>query len=439
MPDTETVTSTTKRPAPLTPLAMRAIKAPATGRLDIADGATPGLCLRVSADNDRVWTLRMRGPSGLRRFNLGAVTDQHGLAWARKEAERLRHQVRRDGQDPHRERKAQAVAAKAKAERDRLTLAVLVDDWKRLHLRGRSERYTAEAVRALKTAFQDHWDRPAEELDRAAVKRALDGLGRPDKGAKRRRGIAGDGSAIQNRTVAYGRACFAWAMKDERIAANPFLALPLPQTAKARDRVLTDDEAVAVWRAAEAMPGAFGRLVQMLMLTGQRREEVASMAWSELSADRATWTIPGARTKNGRPHLVPLPTLARALLPTAPSVPDLDAGLVFPGQRGSAFAGWSKSKAEIDGASGVSGWRIHDLRRTLATGLQRLGVRQEVTEAVLNHISGKASGIVGVYQRHDWADEKRAALDAWAAHVAGLVEGTPMTSNVVPIRSGVAA
>jgi integrase len=440
MPNADT--STHKKPAPLTPLAIRAIKAPAEGRLDIADGATPGLCLRVSAADAWMWTLRMRAPTGLRRFNLGVFTSAQGLAWARKEAERLRQQVRHDGQDPHRERQEQVAASKAKAERDRLTLGVLVEDWKRLHLAGRSDRYTAEAVRALRTAFKDQWKGPAEALDRVAVKRALNGLGPQDKNAKPRRGIAGDGSAIKTRTVAYGRACFGWAMKEERIAANPFLAVQISKSPKgdgSRERVLTDDELTAIWRATEATPSVFGRLVRMLILTGQRREEVASMAWAEISADQATWTIPGARTKNGKAHRVPLSDDARALLPAPPAASDQDHALVFPGQRGTAFAGWSKAKAELDLASGVSDWRIHDLRRTLATGLQRLGVRLEVTEALLNHVSGKHAGIVGVYQRYDWAAEKIAALDAWTAYVAGLVKGQEAGSNVVPMRAATAA
>ena len=107
--------------------------------------------------------------------------------------------------------------------------------------------------------------------------------------------------------------------------------------------------------------------------------------------------------------------------------------LVFPGRRG-PFNGFSKAKAALDEASGVKDWRLHDLRRTMATGLQKLGVRLEVTEAVLNHVSGSRAGIVGVYQRHDWADEKRAALNAWGAHVAAIVEGRAPQANVVHIQ-----
>jgi len=113
--------------------------------------------------------------------------------------------------------------------------------------------------------------------------------------------------------------------------------------------------------------------------------------------------------------------------------------LIFPGERGTPFSGWSKAKSALDTTSGVSGWWLHDLRRTLATGLQRLGVRLEVTEAVLNHLSGSRAGVVGIYQRHDWAEEKRAALDAWSAHLLAAAEGRLTAVKVLPFsraRSG---
>jgi integrase len=206
---------------------------------------------------------------------------------------------------------------------------------------------------------------------------------------------------------------------------------------EARDRVLTDNELVAIWRAAEAADSKmFSSLVRLLILTGQRREEVAGIAWAELSPDRQVWTVPASRAKNGKDHLVPLSAAARDLLPEESHADECGSGLVFPGQRGTPFNGWSKSKAQLDKDSGVTGWRIHDLRRTLATGLQRLGVRLEVTEAVLNHVSGSRAGIVGIYQRHEWASEKRAALDAWAEHVMALVRGLNAAGNVTALRRG---
>jgi integrase len=123
-------------------------------------------------------------------------------------------------------------------------------------------------------------------------------------------------------------------------------------------------------------------------------------------------------------------SVSRAAMPARVSGGKL--ALVFPGERGTPFSGWSKAKSALDIASGVSGWWLHDLRRTLATGLQRLGVRLEVTEAVLNHLSGSRAGVVGIYQRHDWAEEKRAALDAWSVHLLAAAEGRLPAGKVLP-------
>jgi integrase len=167
----------------------------------------------------------------------------------------------------------------------------------------------------------------------------------------------------------------------------------------------------------------------LLILTGQRREEVAGMTWAEVSDDFSSWTIPASRAKNGATHIVPTSEPARELLRSLPQINEL----VFPGLRG-PFNGWSKAKSALDAKSGVTDWRLHDLRRTVATGLQRLGVRLEVTEQVLNHVSGSRAGIVGVYQRHDFANEKRAALEAWGSHVEAIVEGRTPESNVLKLH-----
>ena len=198
--------------------------------------------------------------------------------------------------------------------------------------------------------------------------------------------------------------------------------------------MLTDNELLAVWQAT-AGPGPFNTIVRMLILTGQRREEVSGMAWAELAPDLSSWEIPARRSKTGAAHIVPLSAQAQATLGMNPR---LDGGdLVFPGLRG-AFSGFSKAKEALDKASGVGDWRLHDLRRTMATGLQKLGIRLEVTEAVLNHIAGSRAGIVGVYQRHTWADEKRAALNAWGANVAAIVTQSAHSSNIIGLRANAA-
>jgi integrase len=328
------------------------------------------------------------------------------------------------GRDPATERKDAAREAKRKAAHDALTLKALLEQWEELHLANRRERYAAEAVRAIKSAFAKHLDAPAGDLSRNIVVRILDGLAKDGK------------VATASATARYGRACFQWAVKRGSFAVNPFANLPLAPVAK-RERVLTDEELRAVWNAT-ADPGSFNAIVRTLILTGQRREEVASMEWDEITPDLSTWTIPGARAKNGSAHIVPLSSQARAILGAAPrrakDADDYGQDLVFPGEQG-AYSGWSKSKERLDKRSGVSGWTLHDLRRTLATGLQRLGVRLEVTEAVLNHVSGSRAGIVGIYQRHEWAEEKRGALSAWGTRVAAIVEGREAASNVTPLRA----
>jgi integrase len=238
--------------------------------------------------------------------------------------------------------------------------------------------------------------------------------------------------------------------------------LPLTKSVAKRERVLNDDEIGEVWRAAGKAASPYGIIIRLLILTGQRLGEVARMNWNEISDDLATWALPGERTKNGVPHVVPLSApardLLRALLPEGDkeakrTLQDWHASgaLVLPGGAGTPFSGWSKAKARLD--KGISDarvdaagsrtpsplvpWTVHDVRRSVATGLQRLGVRLEVTEAVLNHISGSRGGVAGVYQRHDWAAEKRAALDAWAAHVTAVVEGQSASDNVVVLaRAG---
>jgi integrase len=350
-----------------------------------------------------------------RRIPLGSCS-AISLASARDAVRSILGDVAK-GRDPAAERKAAALEVLRKAADEALTLEVLTGQWRTLRLADKRERYATEAVRAIRYAFRDQLRAPAADLARHTVLRVLDNLGKDGK------------TAMASRTAAYGRTCYQWAVKRGSLAVNPFMGLSLAAAVK-RERVLTDDELAAVWKAA-AGPGPFNAIVRMLILTGQRRGEVAGMTWDELAP--STWTIPGVRTKNGVAHFVPLSPQAQAILRVCPQLDD--SALVFPGLRG-PFNGFGKAKGALDRAGGVNDWRLHDLRRTVATGLQRLGVRLEVTEAVLNHVSGSRGGIVGVYQRHDWADEKRAALNAWGEHVDAIVEGREAIGKVTAFRRG---
>jgi integrase len=180
----------------------------------------------------------------------------------------------------------------------------------------------------------------------------------------------------------------------------------------------------------------FGPLFRLLILTAARREEIGALRWSEIVGDEIRLT--GARTKNGEPHVIPLSTTAIELLRSLHRVGDSD--FVFTTTGKTQVAGWSKAKGHLDQAAAeinknpLPPWRLHDLRRTVATGLQRLGVGLQVVESVLGHVAGSRAGIVGVYQRHSFDVEKRAALEAWASEVDRIVIGKP-TLTVVPIAS----
>jgi integrase len=319
--------------------------------------------------------------------------DKLSIAEALKEARAIQGEAAR-GKDPAAER----AAAKRKLN-DGDTLGKLIDRWQAIGLADKSPRYRRDAPHTLKRTLAKHLGGPAAALTKQAIVRRVDDFteaGAPVMGA---------------RIVQYGRACFAWSIERGALTDNPFAGIKFAK-ANERERVLADHELRAILTEAD-QNDVFGALVWTLVLTGQRRGEVAGMTRDELSPDLATWTIPGGprgRTKNRKTHDVPLSEPARTII--AARLADADGNFVFPGLNGRAFNNFHDEKIRLDGGAGTRGWTLHDLRRTCATNLQKIGVRLEVTEAVLNHVSGSRKGIVGVYQRYDWKDEKRAALNA---------------------------
>ena len=210
---------------------------------------------------------------------------------------------------------------------------------------------------------------------------------------------------------------FQWALGRGIVTINPLAGVEKAGKEEPRDRALADDELVKVWGAAEELGYPYGKAFQLLLLTGARRDEIGSLRWSEINGGIVK--LPGARTKNKEPHVVPLSAPARAILELLPRIDGSDFVFTMTGKRG--LSAWSKEKARLDKLAPIAPWRTHDLRRTVATGLQKLGVQLVVTESVLGHTSGSRSGIVHVYQVHDYAPEKAAALEAWGAHVMALV------------------
>jgi integrase len=214
---------------------------------------------------------------------------------------------------------------------------------------------------------------------------------------------------------------FKWAVGEGLCDANPVIGTNRPATPRARDKVLTDAELAAIWKAAPASD--YGRIVKLLMLTGQRRDEIGSLRWSEIDAAARLVTLPPERLKNGnrdnaKPHTVPLSAGAVATLAAIPRRAKRD--LVF-GDGEGGFSGWSAAKRALDRASGVTDWRLHDLRRTAATRMADHGVAPHIIEMVLNHISGFRGGVAGVYNRAEYVAEKRAALDTLNSYIKTAV------------------
>jgi integrase len=371
----------------LTAVGVARLKPPAQGQADYFDKGFPGLSLRISYSGRKTWTFLYRRAGKARRMNLGLYPAM-GLAEAR-DAWRQARQGVQAGHDPQR--------AKAPTE-----FAAVAAEWLE---RDQSENRTVkEAQRILDRYVMPKWEGLSiEDIGRRDVRELIDS-------------IADRGTPIMARRV-YGRLhrLFTWAVQRDIITSSPMVGLPKPGSENERERVLTDDELAAVWRNCETIGFPYGNAIRLLILTGARRTEVGALAWPEIVGDQIR--LEGGRTKMGKPHTMPLSAPAVAILDEIPRVDDCHYVFLTP------LSGWSKAKAKLDELSSVTDWRLHDLRRTVATGLQKLGFNLQTIEAVLGHTSGSRSGVVGIYQRHSFDAEKRSALEAWGAHVMALVEG----------------
>jgi integrase len=380
----------------------------------VFDAKQRGLMIRVFASGEKTYYVKLK--TGRAKLDSCAKIK---LAAARTAAAVMLGKAA-VGSDPVRERQEAKLQAKLTAAHDKLTLRALFDNFEALKRAELRSRTLSEMKRAIHRVFKNHLDVPAAKIDRAIAIGVLDEL------------VKKGSPTMAHRANAYLCTLYAWAVSRGTLQLNPFVKMPYG-AGNSRDRVLTDEELRAIWTAAEGM-GVYGAIVRLIMLTGARREEVADIRWSELSSDFAVWTLPKERAKNHNALVLPLPAPVRAIIAAQERVDG--SPHVFPSVRpGVSFANFSACKDLIDEASGVAGWRLHDLRRTVATNLQKLGVRLEVTEAILNHVSGSRGGIVGVYQRHEWTDEKRAALDAWGERLIAVIDGRAAASNVIPIRA----
>jgi integrase len=390
-------------------LTIRSVEAmkPRAVRQEIPDNFLPGLYLVQQPSGAKGWAVRYRHQGVPRKLTLGSYPAL-GLKDARELGAKALRAVA-EGRDPGREKIA-ARAAKADSV-DRI-----VEDFLERHVRRSNRPRTAqETERLLRQHVLPRWrGRMAHDITRRDVLDVLD------------RVVDGGAPIAANRVFAAVRKFFNWCVARDILAASPCAGVKPPTAERARDRVLSDDELRRVWAAADKLGGTFGPLVKLLALTGQRRAEVAGIRWDELDLDSRLWTLPPARTKNNQPHEVPLSKAALAVLQNVPRTASSPFVLTTNGGASPA-SGYSKNKRRLDALlpADMPAWRLHDLRRTCASGLARLGINLPVIEKVLNHSSGSFAGIVGVYQKHSFASEKAQALEAWGNFVMALVEGKP--------------
>jgi integrase len=366
-----------------------------------------GFGLRIRDTGSRVWVFQYKYGDKHNRMKLG-TWPALSLEKARGKARKYREDVD-DGGNP---------AAKRAESRQRST-----------------ETFGRIAARYLERRKPAMKPRSYTEVERYLNKHAKPLHGLLLGGIDRRRvaGLLseiGDGSGVvaANRVRASLSALFAWAIREGILDANVVIGTNRSDEAE-RDRVLSEAELREI--SAALLDDDYGAIVRLLMLTGQRREELGGLRWSEIDFDRGVIVFPAARTKNKREHEIPMSNPVREILESRDHKEGRD--LVF-GKGKGPFAGWSNAKETLDArlliarkailcekAKVLADWRLHDIRRTVATRMNDLGVQPHVVEAVLNHISGSKAGVAGIYNRSSYVNEKKAALDLWGAHVEALV------------------
>jgi len=385
---------------------------PGGGQKHYSDHVVGGLQLRVSgksrADCTKVWTGLWRLNGTMQRFPVGTYPAM-SLKQAREKASDWKEQVRA-GIDPRPEKQP-----KNKPRIETFAdAAQLFIDKKLPTLAPRNARDIRSVIerRLLPewgTLRLDQFDgtEPADLCD------PLVEAGRP--GAAR--------AAMEA-----AKAVMAFAAKRKHIPASPFMGLEPPAKKESRDRVLDDDEISAVWTAAETAGYPAGPLVQLLLLTAARRNEIADAQWSEIDLEKRELVIPAVRTKNKKEHIIPLSPMAVAILEALPRFPHGDYIFTTTGGR-RPVSGFTKMRQRIADMAQIEPWTYHDLRRTTATKLAEMNVEVHITEKILNHVAGKLGGVAGIYNRYEYMKERRVALDSWARRLDKIVNQS--TAEVV--------
>ena len=378
----------------LTPKSIDALPPAVNKRYEVHDQLLHGLHLRVSATGGKVFGVSRRLNGRMKRIRIGTYPIM-SLADAREKA----RDILRDIELGQFAETSPSVAEPAR----RLTLGEVVPDFIKLYAKPRNKDW--RGTERVLQKFSPLFPRPIDEIKRADIVRVLDTI------------IAGGAPTRANRALAAIKKLMNWCVDRAMIETSPVAALRPPTKEFARDRVLTDDELVACWHAGSSEGFPFEHFLKLLILTGQRRGEVAGMRRSELDLDKGIWTLPAKRAKNASSHIIPLTPLAIFILRSVPRF--LDSDLVFTTTGTSPISGFGRLKERLDIAVGLDAedWRFHDLRRTMATNMAIMRIQPHIIEAVLNHKTGIVSGVAATYNRHAYFDEKREALYLWAKKV----------------------
>jgi integrase len=349
------------------------------------DADLPGFGVRVRASGARTWVYQYKIGGRTRRLVLGHVAAIKP-ARAREIAGELHAKVRLGG-DP-------AAEKREKVQRSLNTFGTLVERF--LDQYHRRPRTRAEVVRHLRKYAAPLHSMPVDSITLRDIAHLLSSID------------TASGGTTANRVRSTLSACFAWVMREGLVLANPVMNSNKREE-RSRDRVLSNDELKRIWNAT--VDDIHGVIIKLLILTGQRRSEISELRWSEIDFSTGVINLPGERTKNKRPHVVPLATTARTLLEKLPGK----------GDRAFKALAWSRCKDELDQRSGVSDWVVHDIRRSVATGMADIGIQPHIIEAVLNHVSGHKGGVAGIYNRSSYAAEKVATLARWDEHVTSII------------------
>ena len=400
---------------------------PASGREAYSDTGAEGLEIRVSPrDNHgnvlKVWSIRYHPKGGERRRVTYGKYPATSLAEARARAKEIAAAAARGVDLP--EQEARQRDEERKVAKRPQTVGDLLDRYINEYCKMNQRRWRLVErmfdmhVKPAKIDGRPLGEKPLTQLRRADLVELFDDL-------QNKKGLRAQVNRVRSQMVA----ALNWAVEREFLDTSPAAAIKKRKIEASRNRVLGDDELRAIWRAADKLPSPSGSLVKAWILSGQRRDEVRCMTWSEIDLGRALWILPAARNKGKRDHEVPLSPAMLALLGDRSRL----GKPVFTTNGQNPYAGQKRLKAILDRESGIAGWTFHDFRRTMSTGMAALHVPQDTIDRVLNHAKG---ALAGTYNLHQYLDEKRLALETWAERVAFIVSDGRDAANVVELRAG---